>query len=476
MTFVPGFEHDIFLSYAHLDDEKFVGIEHGWVSTLVANLATLLGQKLGRSDACFWFDRHSLRGHHDISGNIDAQVHSAALLLTVLSPAALESEWCRRERAAFAATRRDTQRRVFIIERDLIDQSAYPAELGNRPAYRFWARDLETRRARTFAVPMPTTDERDYWRRLEDLARDIAEELRALRNAALGTAETAVPRNARPAVHLAEVTDDLESARDEVRRFLDQAGILVRPQQVYPNDAAGYSAMLTRDLAGSGAFVQLLGTFPGRRLGATGDGLVRLQLDIARRHGLPILQWRSPEVDPSAVSDAQQQELLRAGHVMTMPLPRFKQLIVDQMLRPTSAAKPRPMDGPPTLFLNADGPDRPAAEALSEQLSDAAMVVLPLEGGEPSERRAFLEENLIGCDSLVLLYGATKPGWIVAQLQVFSKLSPRRGSAPRLLGLVKAPPGANADPPVRRSDLVVFDARNGLDRRLVDQLIAAMAA
>jgi hypothetical protein len=38
MAYVPEFEHDIFVSYAHVDDIPLPGIEDGWVTTLVNNL------------------------------------------------------------------------------------------------------------------------------------------------------------------------------------------------------------------------------------------------------------------------------------------------------------------------------------------------------------------------------------------------------------------------------------------------------
>ena len=36
-TFVPGFMHDVFVSYTHVDNRKF-GRDAGWVETLIENL------------------------------------------------------------------------------------------------------------------------------------------------------------------------------------------------------------------------------------------------------------------------------------------------------------------------------------------------------------------------------------------------------------------------------------------------------
>jgi len=40
-AFVPPFEHDVFVSYAHVDDDPAPGADDGWVSTLVGGLETL---------------------------------------------------------------------------------------------------------------------------------------------------------------------------------------------------------------------------------------------------------------------------------------------------------------------------------------------------------------------------------------------------------------------------------------------------
>lgn len=44
-AFVPGFAHDVFVSYVHVDNRKFER-DVGWVETLVKNLREALPQKL----------------------------------------------------------------------------------------------------------------------------------------------------------------------------------------------------------------------------------------------------------------------------------------------------------------------------------------------------------------------------------------------------------------------------------------------
>ena len=93
-TYVPYYKHDIFVSYAHVDNEPLAGADTRWVTNLVTGLQPLLGQKLGRADAySLWMD-YELRGNEPVTPDILSQLHETALLVLILSPGYLASEWC----------------------------------------------------------------------------------------------------------------------------------------------------------------------------------------------------------------------------------------------------------------------------------------------------------------------------------------------------------------------------------------------
>ena len=50
MAFVPGYKHDIFVSYAHVNNQVVPGADEGWVTILVKWLGIGLSQKLGRKE------------------------------------------------------------------------------------------------------------------------------------------------------------------------------------------------------------------------------------------------------------------------------------------------------------------------------------------------------------------------------------------------------------------------------------------
>lgn len=93
---------DVFVSYAHADDEPPTGVKNGWVTTLVEELRKVLRRKLGGAGARIWMD-HQLAAHHHVTDTLTRKAAGSRTLVLVLSPGFLKSDWCRRELATFWA-------------------------------------------------------------------------------------------------------------------------------------------------------------------------------------------------------------------------------------------------------------------------------------------------------------------------------------------------------------------------------------
>src|SRR5271155_4626572 len=98
MAYLQGFGTDVFISYSHADD-KPVG-EIRWVQKFCANLRALVRAKIGKP-ATIWLDQSGLDGTHIVDDHIPNEVRRSAILVSVLSPNYVNSEWCNRELDAF---------------------------------------------------------------------------------------------------------------------------------------------------------------------------------------------------------------------------------------------------------------------------------------------------------------------------------------------------------------------------------------
>jgi len=127
MVYVRGYEFDIFVSYAHVDNAAIEPADHGWVDAFVRVLDSDLSMKLGRKEAfSIWRDKQNLRGNHEISGHIPEQVRRSAVFLAIVSPGYVASKYCQQELQAFIdGARAAAAHRLFIISKDPIDESRH---------------------------------------------------------------------------------------------------------------------------------------------------------------------------------------------------------------------------------------------------------------------------------------------------------------------------------------------------------------
>jgi hypothetical protein len=323
----------------------------------------------------------------------------------------------------------------------------------------------------------------EYYRQIEDLARDLGAQLKAMRPKAAGLIDVvppaplrsspSTPSDGAPIVLLAEVTDDLEFKRLEVQRFLEQQGLTVLPEVSYPSGRAEFEAGVDADLARSTVFVQLLGPMPGKRPRDVPDGYGWLQLECAVRRNCRVLQWRNPEFDPAAVEFARHRELLERETVQATSLEAFKHAIYAAAVPPPPAPE-RPRDAErPLVFINTEARHQPIAAEIRAAIGDRAAWAEPLFEGRAEEVREDLEQNLIDCDAMVMVY-ADNPGWARGQLRQFHKLAPRRARPVRAIPIIDAPPATKPELGFSVPGMIVIDGRRGIGREALAQLTASL--
>jgi hypothetical protein len=101
MAYVPGFRYDLFLSYASEDNAG------DWVIKFEQHLTAELARLLGRpfSSRTVFFDKRRLAVGQQYPDELDEAARGSALLLPLLSPNYLASNWCSRERNVFQHSR-----------------------------------------------------------------------------------------------------------------------------------------------------------------------------------------------------------------------------------------------------------------------------------------------------------------------------------------------------------------------------------
>jgi hypothetical protein len=170
--------------------------------------------------------------------------------------------------------------------------------------------------------------------------------------------------------------------------------------------------------------------------------------------GLPILQWRDRKVDLAAIMDPAQRAFLDSATVVVTGLEEFKQYVVQQLeaietkkrleeerrkhaesLKQTMPAAA--LSGDTLVFINTGPEDLNLALEIGEILKEEGFgFSLPLlENISPAEKRQDLEENLLDCDAVIVLYANTALPWVREQLRYCRRMQGRRDRPVKIIAV-----------------------------------------
>lgn len=444
MAYTTGFEYDVFVSYAAVDDiEPVADNGRGWVSLFVRNLEAVLASRLGgREKLRIYFDRRNLGGNHQLQELVQA-VAGSAIFLAITSPAYSERDWTKRELESFLKDAPDS-RRLFAVEYLPLDAGeSYPAPLHERKRLKFWDVDEV---ASVTAMPL-TPQDHTFRNRIHDIADQIKKQLVAInaaevvRPAIMRAAEVIADDGARRSkgiVYLAQTTDDLDEERSQVGRYLEQFGFLVVPATDLPGGGDAFRAEIEREIGQADVYVHLLGPRAGRYPADLEDGYGATQIKAARAAGKKMLLWRHPELDLDAVAEQRQRALLADPAVVVCGLESFK-AAVRGALEARGKPDKRDKEAPSLVFIDASELDHDVAKIVQQEFHARNLwAAIPLYQGSAEEVREDLKENMEECDVLVFIYGMAPPSWVRSQMRLFNKLRP--GARARVVAIFVGPP------------------------------------
>lgn len=177
MAYVPSFENDIFISYAHADNS-----DTERVSAFHRDLLTRLTVRLGarafhKPDEWVFFDRSGLNAGDQLSPKLERAARRSAAMISLLSPSYLQAPWCIREVEWFLESGRLAR---DPIERRLIPVLINPVRESDLAQFPQLGSDrLRSSLCSGSAAYTPGSPE---WNRaLENLADRLAEHLNAAR-------------------------------------------------------------------------------------------------------------------------------------------------------------------------------------------------------------------------------------------------------------------------------------------------------
>jgi len=391
-----------------------------------------------------WRDR-KLQGNDVFEETLTGRIANVALLVSVLSPRYLKSEWCIREidefckRAALSGGLQVGDRlRVFKVLKTHVPLEEHPPVTRGLLGYEFYEYDSDRGRAREFRPEVVPAPDIRYWEKLDDLAYDIKLLIESLKSSAAspGPGERAAPDG--KTVYLAETTSDLRDERERVKRELQQHGHTILPDRALPLEGDALIDTVREFLGRSDLSVHLMGARYGVIPEGESRSVVHLQSDLAaERGGLRQIIWIPPGLQ--SPEDQAQQRLLDSFRlesnargpvdVLQTRLEELKTFIQDNLNARSKPDPAAPGEGRGrSVYLICDRQDIEATQPVADHLFALGMnVILPLmtDPAAASDEALALQDhkdNLLECDAVLIYYGRASEIWLRMKQREMQKL------------------------------------------------------
>ena len=487
------FDHHAFISYAHIDNEPLTPGQKGWVAQFHATLQTMLSQRLGEK-ARIWRD-DKLEGNDMFAQEIVDQFARTALLISILSPRYVRSEWCTRELRAFCEAAALTggvtvgnKSRIFKVVKTPVDVGAgLPEPVQQTLGYDFFA--VEEGDSRELDPAFGEEARQQFLSKLSGLAWQIAKSLQQL--AQTQDVRAAAAREARPVVFLAECGHDLRTTRDQLTTDLQMHGYEVLPAQQLPLTEDALVPELKLQLEQCALSIHLV----GRKIGPIPDGpsersLAILENELAaarcRQGSLRRIIWLPDGVtgeraEQQVFIDALQQDaaLQYGADLIRGDLEALKgtiHLTLRKLEHPEPAAAAPGPAGQPTVHLVMSDADRTESIPLIKLLRARGLrVTLPVFVGDAAAVRAANMELVSGCTALILFYGAGDEVWKFHQQSDLIKQAAASGGACYSEWIcLAAPSTADKEMLLQLGEPNLLDARAGFSDAVLQPLLSSL--
>ena len=518
------FEKDVFISYAHLDDKPLDEGAKGWITDFHKLLETRLNQTIGY-EINIWRDE-KLTGNEVFAPEIESQLPKLKVMVSIITPRYLGSDWCKRELDTFYRAAAETggisignKSRIFKIVKTPVDHDV----IEHLPEgihkifdeildYKFYIQEPSTGKFKELCRDnwVDNAIRQEYMNKLDDVVQDMANLIKKINN----TEDTEITKKK---IYLAETSYDLQTYRDNLARELQEGGFMILPDKNIPNVIDKYSAGVERFLDQSILSVHLISTtnYAAQPEG-TDKSTVILQNEIAAQksehNNLSRLIW----IPPAAVNASTNQRMIgqqkafvdelktnaefqKGADILEGPLEELKQAIFDTVKRleaeekarqdavkeleektkKLAAALPSTVPAgfknkePRLIYLVCDQRDLDNTRPIEDMLMESGNeILLPLFDGDQAQLRQAHLDNLKICDAVIIYYGAGNYRWVGSMKSDLMRL-PAMGRPKPLIGkaiYIDSPADKDKET-FRANDIQIINGLNGFNTRLFDPLI-----
>jgi len=282
-------EQQIFISYAHADNQPIGTNRIRWISKLVEDIRTYMPMKGKKAKI---ITDHAFKMNGKIIERIEKEIEQSSIFIPILSPAYIQSKYCTMERKIFCEKYKDYDERIITVEKLEVENNL-PFEEHLRNV--FWEKDIENRESLTLSLLTSGEDESNkYFKKIIKLVSSIIERLDYLdkndnekssdgskkiekfdyieknvkysqNNKSLDYFDKnskSIECSKKKYVYLAEPSDNFLNQYDEVKNHLTKKGFTILPKgtcrHIFKENPNKARAKLESDMKNSSFFIQII--------------------------------------------------------------------------------------------------------------------------------------------------------------------------------------------------------------------------
>jgi len=457
MGYLPGFQQDIFISYAHVDNAA-VDEAVGWVTQFREHLDVQLSKRVGRMGAVKIWQDPTLEGSQLFDKTINDALNGAALFIALTSSGYLASDYCQQELRWFhqKASQEPSglavgdRLRIFNVLLNNVPFDDWPAEFGRTSGFAF--HDAES--PDDFGYP-EDPQEKPFQMQMRKLVEGVYRTLCAMKEDLQKSAPQAAVTEPPPGqsdeqftVFLADTADSLRTLRKRVTAELQSKGIRVVADVPPPFEAATHEQQAIAAINKSQLTVHLLDSFPGREIEDAEDkSYAQRQVELSIEHARSQFIWVPKSLDLAGLEAGAYKDFLDrlengersdASYKFLRGLPaELPHEILDEIeavrRRPTAEALPS------SALVDTHFKDQLHALDLIRYLSDKnVQPFINPEEDDPRKNIRILEERLKQVTKLIIVFGSVTSDWVRARLGAAVEIAITEGCPLKACGIYYA--------------------------------------
>jgi hypothetical protein len=447
MAYVPKFEYDIFISYAHVDNLTAPGESKGWIETFEEFLAVFLSRRVGRIGIVNIWRDPTLDGSQLFDKTIEDRIKNSAIFLAFTSTGYIASDYCQQELKWFHDYATNNQLGVSVGDRmrvlnvllNNIPHCDWPEYYGKTSGYDFYNAESKD----DLGYPMKFAGE--FEERLRKLVEAIYRTLIAIK-------EVAAPKVTEPTftktIYLADTSDTLVRYR---KRLLNDLGPKVRivSNLPPPYESDAHQAKVVDAIKQADLSVHLLDELPGREIqGEEGKSYPQKQVELGLQHAKAQFIWVPNTLDVETVEDAGYKTFLDKLQNGNRGQSNYR--FIKGAANSISRELTEMLDRPPEQVQNG----KPAGALVDTHLKDqlhayklgqfliekCIQPYINPEEDDPQKNMKVLEERLKQVNRLIVVYGDVAEQWVRARLAVAVQIAITARVQLKACGVYYAPP------------------------------------